>query len=68
MFVTTVKHWSQGKKQPENNDIDMATAMGIELLMEEQYRELRKHGNFDMKTSNWVQTLANIRKLGRAFE
>ena len=58
---------SRKKHKPENNAIDMAAAMGIELLTEEQYRELQKLGNFDMKTSSWVQTPANIRKLGGAI-
>ncbi|MFJ8458540.1 DUF4256 domain-containing protein [Lysinibacillus xylanilyticus] len=58
---------SRKKHKPENNAIDMATAMGIELLTEEQYRELQKLENFDMKTSSWVQTPANIRKLGGAL-
>jgi len=58
---------SRKKHKPENTAIDMATAMGIELLTEEQYRELQKLDNFDMKTSSWVQTPANIRKLGGAI-
>lgn len=58
---------SRKKHKPENNAIDMATAMGIELLTEEQYRELQKLDNFDMKTSSWVQTPVNIRKLGGAI-
>ncbi|MRH42590.1 DUF4256 family protein [Aquibacillus halophilus] len=58
---------SRKKYKPENNVIDMASAMGIELLTEEQYRELQKVGNFDRKTSSWVQTPANIRKLGGAL-
>ena len=45
----------------------MAAAMGIQLLTEEQYRELQKFGNFDAKTSSWVKTPANIRKLGGAI-
>ncbi|MDB5109975.1 MAG: hypothetical protein JWR67_1089 [Mucilaginibacter sp.] len=45
----------------------MAAAMGIELLSEEQYRELQKLGNFDMKTSSWVKTPSDIRKLGGAI-
>ncbi|KQL34907.1 DUF4256 domain-containing protein [Psychrobacillus sp. FJAT-21963] len=57
---------SRKKHKPENNAIDMATAMGIELLTEEQYRGLQKLENFDLKTSSWVQTPANIRKLGGA--
>ena len=53
--------------KPKNNAMDMAAAMGIELLTEEQYRELQKLGNFDMKTSSWVKTPSNIRKLGGAL-
>ena len=52
---------------PEGNAVDMATAMGIELLTEEQYRELQKLGNFDTKTSSWVKTPSDIRKLGGAL-
>ncbi|MFJ7183638.1 DUF4256 domain-containing protein [Lysinibacillus xylanilyticus] len=58
---------SRKKHKPENSAIDMATAMGIELLTEEQYRELQKLGNFDIKTSSWVKTPTNIRKLGGAI-
>lgn len=58
---------SRKEHKPENNAIDMATAMGIELLTEEQYRELQKLGNFDMKTSSWVKTPSEIRKLGGAI-
>ena len=53
--------------KPEDNAIDMAAAMGIELLTEEQYRELQKFGNFDTKTSSWVKTPSDIRKLGGAL-
>ena len=53
--------------KPEDNAIDMAAAMGIELLTEEQYRELQKLGNFDAKTSSWVKTPSEIRKLGGAL-
>lgn len=53
--------------KPENNAIDLATAMGIELLTEEQYRELQKLGKFDMKTSSWLKTPSDIRKLGGAI-
>jgi hypothetical protein len=53
--------------KPENNAIDMAAAMGIEILTEEEYRELQKLGNFDMKTSSWVKTPSEIRKLGGAL-
>ncbi|MFX1499105.1 MAG: DUF4256 domain-containing protein [Promethearchaeota archaeon] len=52
---------------PEGNAIDMAAAMGIELLTEEQYQELQKLGNFDTKTSSWVKTPSDIRKLGGAI-
>jgi len=55
------------KFKPENNAIDMAAAMGIELLTEEGYRELQKLGDFDMKTSSWVKTPSDIRKLGGAL-
>ncbi len=53
--------------KPENSAIDMAAALGIELLTEEQYRELQKLGNFDTKTSSWVKTSSEIRKLGGAI-
>jgi hypothetical protein len=53
--------------KPENNAIDMAATMSIELLTEEQYRELQKLGNFDTKTSSWVKTPSDIRKLGGAL-
>jgi hypothetical protein len=58
---------SRKEHKPENSAIDMAAAMGIELLNEEQYRELQKLGNFDTKTSSWVKTPAEIRKLGGAL-
>ena len=58
---------SRKKHKPENSAIDMADAMGIELLTEEQYRELQKLGNFDTKTSSWVTTPSDIRKLGGAL-
>jgi len=58
---------SRKKHKPENNAIDMATDMGIELLTEEQYRDLQKLGNFDMKSSSWVQTPGDIRELGGAL-
>jgi hypothetical protein len=53
--------------KPENSAIEMAAEMGIELLTEEEYRELQKLGNFDLKTSSWVKTPAGIRKLGGAL-
>jgi len=53
--------------KPANNAMDMAAAMGIELLTEEQYRELQKLGNFDTKTSSWVKTPSAIRQLGGAL-
>jgi hypothetical protein len=58
---------SRKEHKPENSAIDMAAAMGIELLTEDQYRELQKLGNFDLKTSSWVETPADIRKLGGAL-
>jgi hypothetical protein len=53
--------------KPENSVMDLSAEIGIDLLTEEQYRELQKHGKFDLKTSSWVQTPANIRKLGGAL-
>ena len=58
---------SRKEYKPEDSAIDMAAAMGIELLTEEQYRELQKLGNFDTKTSSWVKTPSEIRKLGGAI-
>ena len=58
---------SRKENKPANNAVDMATYIGIELLTEEQYRELQKLGNFDSKTSSWVTTPADIRKLGGAL-
>lgn len=58
---------SRKKHKPQNNAIDMARDMGIEILSEEQYRELQKLGHFDTKTSSWVKTPENIRKLGGAI-
>ena len=58
---------SRREHKPEDSAIDMAAAMGIELLTEEQYRELQKRGNFDTKTSSWVKTPSDIRKLGGAL-
>lgn len=58
---------SRKKHKPENNAIDMVTAMGCELLTEQQYRGLQKLGDFDLKTSSWVQTPADIRERGGAL-
>ena len=58
---------SRKEHKPKNNAMDVAAAMGIELLTEEQYRELQKLGDFDTKTSSWVKTPAEIRKLGGAL-
>ena len=55
------------ENKPKDSALDMAAAMGIELLTEEQYRELQKLGEFDLKTSSWIQTPADIRKLGGAL-
>jgi hypothetical protein len=58
---------SRKEHKPKNTALDMAAAMGIELLTEEQYLELQKLGEFDTKTSSWVKTPADIRKLGGAL-
>jgi hypothetical protein len=58
---------SRKENKPKNSAMGMAAAMGIEILTEEQYRELQKFGNFDMKTSSWVITPPDIRKLGGAL-
>ncbi len=58
---------SRKENKPKNNAVDAAAAIGIELLTEEQYRELQKIGEFDLKTSSWVKTPDNIRKLGGAI-
>ena len=58
---------SRKEHKPKNNAVECAAAMGVEILTEEQYRELQKLGEFDTKTSSWVKTPANIRKLGGAL-
>lgn len=58
---------SRKEHKPENSAIDMAAAMGVELLTEEQYRELQQYGPFDTKTSSWLKTPSGIRKLGGAL-
>ncbi|HZQ94073.1 MAG TPA: DUF4256 domain-containing protein [Candidatus Sulfotelmatobacter sp.] len=58
---------SRKENKPKDNAMDMASAMGIELLTEEQYRQLQRLGNFDSKTSSWVKTPPAIRKLGGAL-
>lgn len=58
---------SRKEHKPENSALDMAAAMGTEILTEDQYRELQKLGDFDTKTSSWVKTPAEIRKLGGAL-
>jgi len=58
---------SRKEHKPENNAIDMAASIGIELLTEEQYRELQQLEKFDTKTSSWVKTPSDIRKLGGAI-
>lgn len=55
------------KHKPDGNALEMASSMGIEILTEEQYRELQTLGEFDRKTSSWVKTPANIRELGGAL-
>jgi hypothetical protein len=60
--------WESRKaNKPTDNAMDMADAMGVEMLTEAQYRVLQRLGNFDAKTSSWVKTPANIRKLGGAL-
>jgi hypothetical protein len=58
---------SRKEHKPKNNAMDMAAAMGVELLTEEQYRELQELGDFDTKSSSWVKAPADIRKLGGAL-
>ncbi|WP_178022098.1 DUF4256 domain-containing protein [uncultured Paenibacillus sp.] len=58
---------SRKQHKPEDSAVNMAEAMGIELLTEEEYRDLQKLGPFDMKTSSWIKTPAPIRKLGGAL-
>jgi hypothetical protein len=58
---------SRKEFKPENNAIDLAASIGIEMLTEEEYRALQKLGKFDMKTSSWLKTPADIRKLGGAL-
>ena len=55
------------ENKPKDSAVDLAAAMGIELLTEEQYRELQKLGDFDTKTSSWVKTPSKVRKLGGAL-
>lgn len=58
---------SRKEHKPKNNALDVAEAIGIEILSEEQYKDLQKLGNFDMKTSSWIKTPDDIRKLGGAI-
>jgi Protein of unknown function (DUF4256) len=58
---------SRKENKPKNSTVDLAAAIGIELLSEDQYRELQKLGNFDLKTSSWIKTPSDIRKLGGAI-
>src|SRR4026208_939016 len=58
---------SRKEHKPENSAMDMAAEMGVEILTEEQYRDFQKLGNFDTKTSSWVKTPSDIRKLGGAL-
>jgi hypothetical protein len=68
VFATTVKRLDSRKEnKPKGNAEEMAAAMGVELLTEEQYRNLQKLGEFDTKTSSWVKTPSNVRKLGGAL-
>src|SRR5690606_18509006 len=58
---------SRKEHKPKDSAINMAAAMGVEILSEEQYRELQKFGNFDTKTSSWLKTPSEIRSLGGAI-
>ena len=58
---------SRKEHKPKNNAVEMAAAMGVEILSEDQYLELQKLGNFDAKTSSWLKTPSEIRKLGGAI-
>ena len=58
---------SRKEHRPDNSAMDLAASMGVELLTETQYRDLQRLGEFDRKTSSWVQTPADIRKLGGAL-
>ena len=58
---------SRKQHKPANSALDMAVAMGIQLLTEEQYRHLQRHGEFDTKTSSWIRTPSQIRELGGAL-
>ena len=58
---------SRKEAKPKNSALDVASAMGVELLTEEEYRDLQKLGDFDTKTSSWVKTPSNVRKLGGAL-
>ncbi len=58
---------SRKEHKPKNNAVDMAASMGVELLNEEQYRNLQKFGEFDTKTSSWIKTPTDIRELGGAL-
>ncbi len=68
VFATTAKRWSQGKKINQRaTRLTWRRPWALKLLTEEQYRELQKLGGFDAKTSNWVKTPSNVRKLGGAL-
>lgn len=60
-------HQSRKENKPENNAVDMANDMGIELMTEEVYQELQKLGSFDTKTSSWLKTPSDVRQLGGAI-
>jgi len=67
VLVMTAKCWKEEKHKPRDNILDVAAAMGVELLTEGQYRELQELDDFDAKTSSWIKTPSAIQKLGGAL-
>lgn len=67
VYATTMLHQARKEHKPSDSAVNMANEMGIELLNEVQYRELQKLGEFDLKTSSWIQTPDHIRQLDGAL-